>query len=760
MRILGLFYLILTFVYGNYMKRDCRAKWEWDIRDGLECPNAAADGSKQIYTVVDSPSKHATMDILMKIETKPNDFKGYETMRKTAFQYPSQRFYIIINPKEIPMWMGSSWSIGLEKLRNVDNIKLLGYIPKNGTRFHQDYILGYQKAWSMDGIYFEGVDYTYYELFKTLKKMINGTVIMNFAKSSFGIHHIQTPHFWYGLADIAVDFVGDTNTFKNTKAIENHLNGIHAAELIYVQDYTDLFRDLYIKKYNGVFLDEIAFNDIGTIAYINKYTKNGRTCYKNIEDTRTCRRPQDILADLDHLGGQIYSEIYPVPKVYTWPTAGMTAVYPTGSQLNPPEIRAKRSRAFVRNLFNRYSYTHILVDDSFYYIPSGLNDDAMFMVKNTEEETLSLYTVNMVKEERPLIMPMYPNEIVGVDTDNGILTVEVTEGGAIIDFKDAYNTNWMGSTIYLEDQEEYRYSKDGQHYRMYVNSGLIFVNNTLSNFPTSHCEGTPYTQEITFNRQTPEQFWNTYKLHGNWLLDDWMYQLFCCLSTEYEIIHDTPFLVDLRYVHHTINNISHAFKLICEERSVFEIAYGNKGKPCDRCMRANKIKSLFNDTLGDHENVIVIYDKPLHALGSYKYIVDNIYENETYYVNQTFIKHDTELWIPIKKYSCGVNVTIDMSNVYVNGYYWDTEFQTQAVDNIKYQRMPCHATLGHVHPHTHHASETNSTIWSTVAAALSILGLLGLIIGLNPHRNNGAVSNASGRYIRIKRDYEYGTREI
>jgi len=82
------------------------------------------------------------------------------------------------------------------------------------------------------------------------------------------------------------------------------------------------------------------------------------------------------------------------------------------------------------------------------------------------------------------------------------------------------------------------------------------------------------------------------------------------------------------------------------------------------------------------------------------------------------------------------------------------------VDNIKYQRMPCHATLGHVHPHTHHASETNSTIWSTVAAVLSILGLLGLIIGLNPHRNNGAVSNASGRYIRIKRDYEYGTREI
>ena len=31
-----------------------------------------------------------------------------------------------------------------------------------------------------------------------------------------GIHHIDTPHFWYGLADISIDFVGDTNAFKNT----------------------------------------------------------------------------------------------------------------------------------------------------------------------------------------------------------------------------------------------------------------------------------------------------------------------------------------------------------------------------------------------------------------------------------------------------------------------------------------------------------------------------------------------------------------
>ena len=68
MRILCLFYFILTLVSANYMKRDCRAKWEWDIHDGLECPNAAADGSKQIYTVVDSPSKHTPLDIIMKIE--------------------------------------------------------------------------------------------------------------------------------------------------------------------------------------------------------------------------------------------------------------------------------------------------------------------------------------------------------------------------------------------------------------------------------------------------------------------------------------------------------------------------------------------------------------------------------------------------------------------------------------------------------------------------------------------------------------------
>jgi len=756
MRILWLFHLILTVVSGNYMKRDCRAKWEWSTYDGLECPNAAITGSKQFYTVVNSPTVHKPLDILVKIEKRPTDFKGYENMRRTAFQYPSQRFYIIIDPKEIPMWMGTSWEIGLKKLRNVDNIKLLGYIPKNGTRFHQDYILGYKSAWRLDGIYFEGVDYTYYELYKTLKTLINGTVVMNFAKSSFGTHHIETPHFWYGLADISIDFFGSVNDFKHVKAKENHLNGIHAAEIQYVQDYADLFKTLYIKKYDGVYFDEVAFNDMGTIAHINKYTKNGRSCYKNIEDTRPCRRPTDILADLNSLNGSSYSEIYPVPKIYTWTTSGMTSVYPIGNQINPPELQARRSRAFVRNLFNKYGYTHILVDSSFYYIPTGLNDDAIFMVKNTEEETLSLYIINMAKEDRPIIMPMYSREIVGVDTDNGVLTVEITEDGAIIDFKDAYNTNWMGSTIYLENQEEYRYSKDGKHFRMYVNSGLIFVNNSQSNFPTPHCEGTPYTQEITFNRQTPEQFWNTYKLHGNWLLDDWMYQLFCCLSTEYEIIHDKPFLVNLRYEHSSINNISHAFKLICEERSVFEIAYGHKGKPCDRCMRANKIKTLFNNTQGEHEHVMVIYDKPIHALGSYKYWINNTYENETYYVNQTFVKHDNELWIPIKKYDCGVNVTIDMSNVYVNGYYWDTQFRAQVVDDIIYKMMPCHKTLGHVHPHTHHhVAEEGMNIWITIACIIAILGLLGLFIGFNEHGDGFEIQNASGRYIRVKRDYGY-----
>ena len=272
-------------------------------------------------------------------------------MRKVAFQYPEQRFYIIIDPKEIPLVMGQSWDTALKKLRNVGNIKILGYVPKNGTRFHQDYIVGYQNTWNFDGIYFESVDYTYYELFKTLKQMINGTVVMNFAKSYFGSHKVETPHFWYGITDIGIDFSGDSETFKDADPIIHVHDARHAAEITQVVDYTETFKTLYNKKYNGAYFKELAFHDIAEIAYINKYTKNGRSCYRNIEDKRPCRRPKDILADLGAHDGVVYSEIYPIPDVYKYTTTGMTAVMPVSSEfINTPESQARRSRAFVRNL--------------------------------------------------------------------------------------------------------------------------------------------------------------------------------------------------------------------------------------------------------------------------------------------------------------------------------------------------------------------------------------------------------------------------
>ena len=141
------------------------------------------------------------------------------------------------------------------------------------------------------------------------------------------------------------------------------------------------------------------------------------------------------------------------------------------------------------------------------------------------------------------------------------------------------------------------------------------------------------------------------------MLSDWQQKMFCCLKTTYTYTTGQAAIVDLRLKRHLLQNITAALKIICEERSVFEIAYDRNGPPCERCMKASEIKKRYSEQEyhSKHKHIVVEFDKPMRARGSYQYVLNQSYENATFYINQSFVRHENELWIPIRRFRCGTN---------------------------------------------------------------------------------------------------------
>ena len=765
-----LLFIILLFVaaQANIYKRDCRARWTYGSVDGLECPSAAV--GDQMYHVYSSPSTHRTLDVFIKLGAKPETpYTGYDNIRKTSYHYPEQDFYVVIDPHEIPSYLTGSWDLALRKIRNLENVHLIGTIPPNATRFLQDYIIGYMKGWKLDGIYFQQPDYQYYSLYKDMIRMAGGISIIDFIRATHGARISQqqhTPHFWYELTDYAVEMYGGTARLDTQEQIEYKYDSKFVCDL-YTKEYKTAFELAYLKKFDAIMFQEANLFDIDEIGYYNRHTRNGRRCLHEHKDRRDCLRPTDILAELAMLEGDEYAQSFPVPTVFSHHSTGYTAVIPRTIQLNDnPTTKRRRRRAFLRNIYDNYNYKKVLVTDTFVKIPAGLIDDAVWRVRLSEEEKISLDIIDMKYEAYPLIVPLYPDEAVGIQTDKGVVTVIMVKDGAILSLRDLFNTDWAGTTLHLDDTEEYRFRNNGSSYRMRVDAGLFLVNNSISVFPPPACYGTPYTQAVTMAPESKSQFFTTYHITGPWVLSDWQQKMFCCLKATYTYTTGTAAIVDLRLKRHVLQNMTSALKIICEERSIFEIAYDRNGPPCERCMKATEIKKRYSEQEyhSKHKHIVVQFDKPMRARGSYQYVLNQTYENATFYINQSFVRHENELWIPIRRFRCGTNVTIDMSDIFVKSTFWDDTSFVASVTNLYYWMPDCQPALGsHNHTgqhHHHHDDEISQDVLIGIVFFVAIV----ICIAFMPRQTNPQPPAVGGRtmlYYRVRRKKREGVwREI
>ncbi len=753
-----LFLLLFVTAQANIYKRDCRARWTFGDVDGLECPSAAV--GDQMYHVYSSPSTHRTLDVFIKLGAKPKKpYTGYDNIRKTSYNYPEQDFFVIVDPHEIPSYLTGSWDLALRKIRKLENVHLIGTIPPNATRFLQDYVIGYMKGWKLDGIYFQQPDYQYYSLYKDMIRMAGGITVMDFIRATHGSRISQqqhTPHFWYELADYSVEMYGNTARLDTQEQIEYKYDSKFVADL-YTKEYKTAFRLAYLKKYDSIMFQEANLFDIDEIGYYNRHTRNGRRCLHEHKDRRPCLRPTDILAELAMLEGDEYAQSFPVPTVFSHHSTGYTAVIPRTTQFNDnPTTKRRRRRAFLRNIFDNYNYPKVLVTDTFVKIPAGLIDDAVWRVRSSEEEKLSLDIIDMKYEEYPLIVPLYPNEAVGIQTDKGVISVVMVQDGAELNLKDLFNTDWAGTTLHLDDTEEYRFQNNGSSYRMRVDAGLFLVNNSISVFPPLACYGTPYTQAVAMAPESKSQFFTTYHMTGPWVLSDWQQKMFCCLKTTYTYTTGQAAIVDLRLKRHLLQNITSALKIICEERSVFEIAYDRNGPPCERCMKASEIKKRYSEQEyhSKHKHIVVQFDKPMRARGSYQYVLNHSYENRTFYINQSFVQHENELWIPIRRFRCGTNVTIDMSDIFVKSTFWDDTSFVASVTNLYYWMPDCQQPLGsHNHTGAHHHHD-NEELHQDVIIGIIFFVALVICIALLPRQTNPnppAIGSRTMLYYRVRR---------
>lgn len=760
--------LLFAAAQANIYKRDCRARWTFGDVDGLECPSAAV--GDQMYHVYSSPSTHRTLDVFIKLGAKPEKpYTGYDKIRKTSYNYPEQDFFVIIDPHEIPSYLTGSWDLALRKIRNLENVHLIGTIPPNATRFLQDYVIGYMKGWKLDGIYFQQPDYQYYSLYKDMIRMAGGISILDFIRATHGARISQqqhTPHFWYELSDYAVEMYGNTARLDTQEQIEYKYDSKFVCDL-YTKEYKTAFQLAYLKKYDAIMFQEANLFDIDEIGYYNRHTRNGRRCLHEHKSQRPCLRPTDILAELAMLEGDEYAQSFPVPTVFSHHSTGYTAVIPRTTQFNDnPTTKRRRRRAFLRNIFDNYNYRKVLVTDTFVQIPAGLIDDAVWRVRRSEEEKLSLDIIDMKYEEYPLIVPLYPNEAVGIQTDKGVISVIMVKDGAELNLKDLFNTDWAGTTLHLDDTEEYRFQNNGSSYRMRVDAGLFLVNNSVSVFPPQACYGTPYTQAVAMAPESKSQFFTTYHMTGPWVLSDWQQKMFCCLKTTYHYSTGVPAIVDLRLNRHVLQNITAALKIICEERSVFEIAYDRNGPPCERCMKASEIKKRYSEQEyhSKHKHIVVQFDKPMRARGSYQYVLNQSYENRTFYINQSFVRHENELWIPIRRFRCGTNVTIDMSDIYVKSTFWDDTSFVASVTNLYYWMPDCEPPLGsHNHTDVHHHHHDDELQQDVIIGIIIFVALV-ICIALLPKQTNPnppAFGSRTMLYYRVRKKRSEGVwREI
>lgn len=737
--------LIIGLANGHWLKRDCRANWRWSSYISQLCPSAAVDDSVQTYRITESPTVMKTKPTFLFIQQKPiSPYRRYDIIRETAFNNPKQDFYLIIDLGFIPTITTGAWEYALRKVRDVPNIKLIGTIPGTSVRFTSDYVQGYMKGWKFHGVYFYKPDYQHYNLYKDMKQLCNCTVIMDFVRAVFhgevDNNPPETPHFWYDIADYSVQFYGNKTKFMDTPPIEFKYNTRMVAETD-SDNYEDMYQLLYIKKYDGIIFRGKSSYNIGLMAYYNYQTVNGRECMWYNKATRPCIRPKDLLTELTLLGGDEFSQSYPEPPYMSYHSTGFTVTIPKSSDFNDnPDAKRRRRRAFLRNILDNYNYDQIFVDDTFVYIPSGLDNAGnykIYKVRWTEEELLSLTVVDMKYEDHPLIIPMFPNEVIGVSTDRGVVNVKITQNGAELDFKDMHSTKWVGTKHLLENSEELKFNKDGKSYRMRIDTGIIIVNNT-EGFPGNPtCLATPYTQQVTFNKDTAQQFWGHYTIRGPWVMEDWHYHMFCCLRTNY--FHDRSSypaeLTNLKLQVLNIHNMSAALKHICEERSVFEIAYDKRGKPCEYCMRAREIRARYNNSDRWHDHIIVQFDKPIRVKGTYTFYTNHTYENATHYVNNSFVRNNFELWIPLKKYQCNQEVVVDMEDVRIDSWFWDDVTFTGTVDNLVYRMPPCVTPLQHYenHPTSVHRDDDSDYIAIIVGIVILIL-LLGFCLTSNPHQ--------------------------
>jgi hypothetical protein len=755
-----LFHLLLLFVatHANIYKRDCRARWAYGSVDGLECPSSAV--GDQMYHVYSSPSTHKTLDVFIKLGARPKKpYTAYDNLRKTSYNYPEQDFFVVVDPHEIPSYLSGDWNLALRKIRNLENVHLIGTIPPNATRFLQDYIIGYMKGWKLAGIYFQQPDYQYYSLYKDMIRMSGGIAIMDFIRATHGSRTSQpghTPHFWYELVDYSVEMYGGNARLDTQKQIDYKYDSKFIADL-YTKEYETAFRLAYLKKFDAIMFQESNLFDIDTIGYYNRHTRNGRKCLHEHKAIRPCLRPTDILAELAMLEGDEYAQSFPVPTVFSHHSTGYTAVIPrTTNFFDNPTTKRKRRRAFLRNILDNYNYPNLLVTDTFVKIPTGLVDEAVWRVRVTEEEKLSLDTIDMKFETRPIIVPLYPNEVVGIKTDKGVISVTMVKDGANLNLKDLFNTDWAGTTLHLDNTEEYRFQNNGSSYRMRVDAGLFLVNNSNSYFPPESCYGTPYTQAVTMAPGSKSQFFTTYHINGPWVLSDWQQKMFCCLKADYSYSNGQAAIVDLRLKRHLLQNITAALKIICEERSVFEIAYDRKGPPCERCMRASEIKKRYSEQEyhSKHNHIVVQFDKPVRARGSYQYVLNQSYENRTFYINQSFVRHENELWIPIRGFRCGTNVTIDMASVFVKSTFWDDTSFVASVTNLYYWMPSCIPSLGsHNHTGGHHHNHDDELQQDIIIGIIFVIAIV-ICIALLPRQANPpppAIAGHTMLYYRVRR---------
>ena len=754
--------ILFTYVSAEYLKKDCRANWKWDTYTGLECPNEAI--GVQTYHIEDSPSEHKLLDIILHIKKRPKSpYKELNRLRKVAFRSPHTHFIAAIDPGIIPYALVADWDFALRKIRGIENLLIVGVIPANATHFIQNYVKGYHETWKLDGVLYEAPDYQYYELYKDMNKLWpRGLHIFDFAKATYAHHVMDTPHFWYDIADYAINFEGNYQHLQDTEPIEWSYDTKFTAYIHEHDNFKEILEITYLKKYEAIMFNEFNLRNLGEIVHYLENTKNGRKCFTHIRATRPCNSPGRTIAELNTLGGTIYSPRLHEPEILTYHSTGFTAVMAISNQFNNNAFaKHHRRRAFLRNIFDNYNRYSLMVDDTFVYIPAGMSDGP-WKVRRTEEEALTLDIINMANEVHPIHIPMYEHEIIGIETDNGEIIIQISDHGAYLDHKNAYNTDWKGTRWHIEDHQEYRFKVNGKPYRMLVSLGIFIANGT--SYPRDECLATPYTEAVLFNKDTKQEFTNTYKFHGKWVLDEWMIRLFCCLKTDYHHITGKSTLTDLKLKDHEIRNISAALKLICEERSVFEIAYDKRGPPCQYCMRAREILARYNGTNMRHNHVIIEFDKPIRVQGSYQYVINNTYQNQTYYVNQSFVKHDNELWIPVKTEHCGQHITIDMEDVHVKAHFWDTHFWTTRVNDIHYSTTPCHMQLGHVDYVAPTKKETDGLtneeiIWILVASVVVIV--LFAVLYINPgNPRSVAIQERPVLYRRLRKPREGMWREI